>query len=65
MQGVIQSADKEQSDGHKQAEKSGNATALRKMGTQAGNGIPKEREKMKISHEEEARKNDGPEGSQL
>ena len=35
------------------------------MGTQAGNGIPKEREKMQISHEEEAGKNDGPEVSQL
>ncbi|KAH9647987.1 hypothetical protein KPL70_025411 [Citrus sinensis] len=65
MQEVIQSADKEQNDGHKQAEKSGNATAPRKMGTQAGNGIPKEREKMQMSHEEEAGKNDGPEVSQL
>ncbi|KAH9715526.1 putative reverse transcriptase/RNA-dependent DNA polymerase [Citrus sinensis] len=61
MQGVIQSVDKEQNDGHKQAEKSGNTTAPRKMGTQAGNGIPKEREKMQISHEEEAGKIDGPE----
>ncbi|KAH9656688.1 reverse transcriptase domain-containing protein [Citrus sinensis] len=65
MQGGTQSADKEQNDGHKQAEKSGNATVPRKMGTQAGNGILKESEKMQISHEKEAGKNDGPEVSQL
>ncbi|KAH9782148.1 hypothetical protein KPL71_008766 [Citrus sinensis] len=65
MQGGTQSADKEQNDGHKQAKKSGNATVLRKMGTQTGNCILKEREKMQISHEKEAGKNDGPEVSQL
>ena len=36
-----------------------------KMGTQAGNSIPKEREKIQISHEEEVEKKDGPEVSQL
>ncbi|KAH9647988.1 hypothetical protein KPL70_025411 [Citrus sinensis] len=62
---TMEQAKNDQNDGHKQAEKSGNATAPRKMGTQAGNGIPKEREKMQMSHEEEAGKNDGPEVSQL
>ena len=65
IRGVIQSAGKKQNDGHKQAEESGNATAPRKKGTQAGNDIPKERETMQPSHKEEAGKNDGPEVSQL
>lgn len=65
MRGVAHAGDKEQNDGHKQAQYSGNATAPRKQGSQAGNALPKEREKMHLTLDEEAWKNDGPRVSKV